>query len=66
MAQFKVGDIVELKSGGPKMTVTATPSGGSRTPLYKCSWFAGAKSEESWFPPDALMPAKKEAAEGKK
>lgn len=24
MSQFKVGDVVELKSGGPRMTVTRT------------------------------------------
>lgn len=53
MAAFKVGDVVQLKSGGPKMTVRKTePISGIQT-----SWFAGSKHESGWFPPDALMPA---------
>ncbi|WP_084652760.1 DUF2158 domain-containing protein [Mesorhizobium sp. WSM1293] len=48
---FKVGDIVQLKSGGPAMTVVAlhTP-----TSLHT-SWFAGHKNEKAFFHPDALV-----------
>lgn len=35
MAQFKVGDVVQLKSGGPKMTVAEVLSDGK---LW-CQWF---------------------------
>jgi uncharacterized protein YodC (DUF2158 family) len=50
MAQFKVGDVVQLKSGGPKMTVTTI-----RTDSLDCSWFEGVKQHEGNFPPDALQ-----------
>jgi uncharacterized protein YodC (DUF2158 family) len=57
--KFKVGDTVQLKSGGPKMTVTDT----KRDPVnlidedsIECMWFAGAKREVGRFPPAALMP----------
>jgi uncharacterized protein YodC (DUF2158 family) len=46
---FKAGDVVVLKSGGPKMTVTRVE--GSHV---FCSWFVGTKSEKGNFPPDAL------------
>lgn len=36
MAEFKEGDVVQLKSGGPLMTI----SGESDTPgYYLCTWF---------------------------
>jgi len=35
---FKVGDVVQLKSGGPKMTVTEELTDGK----LRCAWFAGA------------------------
>jgi uncharacterized protein YodC (DUF2158 family) len=54
---FKVGEIVQLKSGGPKMTVTDIPAG-SYKDYYSTSWFAGAKLEHGHFPEDSLMPAK--------
>ncbi|MCO5152566.1 MULTISPECIES: YodC family protein [unclassified Shinella] len=48
---FKVGDIVQLKSGGPKMTVVQINS----STIISCSWFAGAKHERGAFHPDALQ-----------
>ena len=44
MSQFKAGDVVELKSGGPRMTVTelADFSAGMGTGPkdgVKCEWF---------------------------
>jgi uncharacterized protein YodC (DUF2158 family) len=34
MSEFKIGDVVQLKSGGPKMTVTKVSAEG-----YLCRWF---------------------------
>lgn len=36
--QFKLGDIVQLKSGGPKMTVNGFT--GTKQPM--CAWFDGS------------------------
>ena len=47
--KFKVGDIVQLKSGGPKMTVTDVFENEVRT-----AWFAGNKNEKTAFPFDAV------------
>ncbi len=50
---FKVGDVVKLKSGGPKMTVTVV---GDRlgTATVWCTWFDGTKKFDGDFPPSAL------------
>jgi uncharacterized protein YodC (DUF2158 family) len=59
MAKFKVGDIVQLKSGGSKMTCTKIK------PLHQggieCKWFEGNKLKVGYFPPDALMFPQKES-----
>jgi uncharacterized protein YodC (DUF2158 family) len=52
---YKVGDLVQLKSGGPKMTVTGVPTSGYADPHYSTSWFAGSKNEHGLFPEEALM-----------
>ena len=52
--QFNVGDIVQLKSGGPKMTVTTVPT--MRGEFVHTAWFAGAKRESGAFPAEALVP----------
>ena len=52
---FVTGAIVQLKSGGPQMTVTSIGK-----PLYKdgiyvwTTWFVGNKNEEGTFPYQAL------------
>lgn len=60
---FKIGDIVQLKSGGPKMTVTNIPDApmslGERN-IVHTSWFAGSKKESGGFPVEALIPVKDE------
>lgn len=56
MAQIKVGDVVQLKSGGPKMTVESTKSNSAGV---LCTWFDGAEKKSSFFHPDALEPAAK-------
>ena len=37
--QFKLGDVVQLKSGGPKMTVTEVGNDISQKPRVWCEWF---------------------------
>ena len=53
---FNIGDLVELKSGGPKMTVTRVDNLGIRT-IVRCTWFAGSKKEQGDFPSETLVPA---------
>jgi uncharacterized protein YodC (DUF2158 family) len=47
--EFKIGDVVQLKSGGPKVTVTNVLEG-----VVHTSWFAGSKNEKASFPIDAV------------
>jgi uncharacterized protein YodC (DUF2158 family) len=58
---FKAGDVVRLKSGGPKMTVTQT---GKTAMLGEdavwCVWFDGQKKFSDTFAPEALEPASHE------
>jgi len=50
---FNKGDIVQLKSGGPKMTVKwCEDQHGEMTAL--CQWFDGAKRSEETFAPETL------------
>lgn len=55
MASFKEGDIVQLKSGGPKMTVVHVLPG-SPSSYYDCKWFAGSKLSQGRFSADSLQP----------
>jgi uncharacterized protein YodC (DUF2158 family) len=56
LAKFKIGDLVQLKSGGPTMIVKEEVYGGD----LKCQWFSGKKLEEGDFHPDTLEHAKAE------
>jgi uncharacterized protein YodC (DUF2158 family) len=56
-SSFKVGDIVQLKSGGPKMTVSHVFSDGA----IQATWFAGAKHQTAQFQSDSLLTAPPEA-----
>jgi uncharacterized protein YodC (DUF2158 family) len=58
MAELKVGDVVQLKSGGPKMTIANTKSNPAG---ILCTWFDDAEVKSSRFPAAALEPAKKAA-----
>ena len=51
MAEFKVGDIVQLKSGGPKMTIDIVLGDGE----LKCQWFAGDELQEARFDPAVIQ-----------
>lgn len=64
MAEFKVGELVKLKSDGPVMTVNAAHRAGfgdgGPVEHYTCSWFAGNKLQTGRFAPDAIEPAEDE------
>jgi uncharacterized protein YodC (DUF2158 family) len=52
MSDIKVGDLVQLKSGGPVMTVAFIDSNGA-----KCVWFDDHNQEkEKVFPLETLKP----------
>ena len=58
MAQsFKVGDLVQLKSGGPKMTITFIPKFYGFATRFRTSWFVENKLECGRFPKKALIQA---------
>lgn len=44
--EYKPGDIVQLKSGGPSMTVSTVTKDGE---AYWCEWFKGASKERAMF-----------------
>jgi uncharacterized protein YodC (DUF2158 family) len=61
---FKVGDVVRLKSGGPKMTVQSVGDF-SREGLkvgVLCVWFRGEDRQQSIFHPDSLEVAGQDVA----
>lgn len=49
LSKFKKGDLVILKSGGPKMTVSKVDISQSKFPLYLCKWFAKKNLNEELF-----------------
>lgn len=55
--EWKVGDVVQLKSGGPAMTVNIIelhPDDLSVVSIH-CTWFTGTAVSEKAFAPDALQ-----------
>jgi uncharacterized protein YodC (DUF2158 family) len=51
--KFKVGDVVQLKSGGPEMTIEGIGDEG----WADCVWFSGLEAKRESFPLDALEAA---------
>lgn len=49
--ELKEGDVVQLKSGGPRMTIAGIDvyGMGSTKKKANCVWFEGAKKLESLF-----------------
>lgn len=50
--KFNPGELVQLKSGGPKMVVEKW---NGMNNAYSCSWFAGPKHNKTLFSEDALQ-----------
>ena len=49
----QAGDTVQLKSGGPKMTIERIGSSADSNAVL-CFWFDGQKLQEQWFKPTSL------------
>ena len=58
MSDFKQGQEVQLKSGGPSMTIQDIAEGSA-----KCIWFDGTKLKDGDFIVTTLMVAKEEDEE---
>lgn len=55
MADFKAGDVVRLKSGGPHMTVESVgASAFSEVQSVWCVWFDGKKQSRETFALEAV------------
>lgn len=54
--QFKPGDVVQLASGGPNMTV-GTLQGNPPVLRCKCYWFVGGELKDAEIPAEALVKA---------
>ncbi len=57
MAEFKLGDVVRLKSGGPLMTVEDTAGGSIGDGQIGCQWFLRDKLNHEVFHRECLAPA---------
>ena len=59
MKKWKIGDVVQLASGGPRMTVTDDGAARYGPEVAICTWFlpdqSGVKTQE--FPEAALIKA---------
>lgn len=51
---FRPGDVVRLKSGGPKMTVTSMGDDGYGKMKVWCDWFDGTRKMDNDFEPSSL------------
>jgi uncharacterized protein YodC (DUF2158 family) len=52
---FEVGDVVQAKSGGPKMTVYEVGEDMHGKNNVWCFWFDGTKKITGDFPPKTLL-----------
>lgn len=58
MTEFKKGETVRLKSGGPPMTITNVGQSSYQGMLVWCVWFDDKHvKKEDVFPPEALVHA---------
>jgi uncharacterized protein YodC (DUF2158 family) len=57
MPEFQIGDVVQLKSGGPKMTIhgPGNRNVGEHETHYLCTWFKEDEPQFQAFRKDALM-----------
>ena len=56
VTEFKEGDVVQLKSGGPKMTIQDISEHEDGNVLY-CKWFIGKELGEGHFESVSLVKA---------
>jgi uncharacterized protein YodC (DUF2158 family) len=57
MNEIKLGDVVQVKSGGPRMTVSAVYRNPDGVPSAYCDWFDGKKTQKNSFPIASLKHA---------
>lgn len=55
--QPAVGDVVTLKSGGPKMTIVCEAGSPNNKNCFWCNWFNGTELVRGIFPASTLQPA---------
>jgi len=60
MNELSEGQIVQLKSGGPNMTIKSMDG-----PNAVCMWFSGEKFNERSFPSTSLIPVQVESLSDK-
>lgn len=60
--KLAIGDIVQLKSGGPKMTVSGFYPNSALNVV--CTWFDGTKREQEKFAENALKKIQPEGTGG--
>lgn len=53
--KFEIGDVVQLKSGGPRMTVASLGVDASQEQIAGCIWFEGSKRHNRNFLTSVLM-----------
>jgi uncharacterized protein YodC (DUF2158 family) len=58
MSQFKIGDVVQLKSGGPNMTIESDAGEGN----FVCQWFDGSEVKRTTFQGASLRAPEASAA----
>jgi uncharacterized protein YodC (DUF2158 family) len=51
---FQAGDVVQLKSGGPVMTVVSVSKDLGGNDMVYCTWFSDSKRQNDGFPPVTL------------
>ena len=57
MDEIKPGNVVQLKAGGPKMTVSAVYRNPDEVTSAYCDWFDGKKTQQKSFPITSLKHA---------
>jgi len=57
MSEFKEGDIVKLKSGGPKMTIERIANYMHKGRKAQCNWFINNKKQSGLFALEVLEKA---------
>lgn len=59
MSEFKIGEVIRLKSGGPRMTINYVPRQGKPVVLfYEANWFTDdGKLQHGYFSPETIEAA---------